>query len=55
MQRSMDNKTSQIWTEISIITEPRYEKTVFGYAKTKTQISFRYMDSTIPLLPKSEI
>ena len=48
--------------------EPRHEKTrLFAYAKTKTHISFavtaklisafvfRYIDSTIPLLSKSEI
>ena len=28
---------------------------LFAYAKTKTQISFAVTDSTIPLLPKSEI
>ena len=46
------------------LIEPRREKTVFffAYAKTKTQISeadqrlcFRYTDSTIPLVSKSEI
>ena len=43
--------------------EPRYEKTgFFAYAKTKTQnqeadqrLCFRYTDSTIPLLSKSDI
>ena len=48
--------------------EPRHQKNrIFAYAKTKTQISFRgnreadqrlcfrYLDSTIPLLPKSKI
>ena len=43
-----------------------WENRIFAYAKTKTQISFgnreadqrlcfRYTNSTIPLLPKSEI
>ena len=46
-----------------LIYEPRHEKkTSFAYAKTKTQISFagqrlcfRYIASTIPLLPKYKI
>ena len=47
------------------LIEPRYEKTgFFAFTKTKTEISFavtdqrlcfRYTDSTIPLLPKTEI
>ena len=62
---SKQNTCSNILTNIKIrIYEPRYENRLFAYAKTKTQISFavtakllsfRYMDSTIPLLPKSEI
>ena len=43
---------------------PRHENLIFAYAKTKALIScevtdqrlcFRYIDRTIPLLPKSEI
>ena len=44
---------------ISIPYEPRHEKTISAYEKTKAQIRdqrlcFRYKDSTIPLLPKPE-
>ena len=52
----------------SNVNEPRHEKTVFfAYAKTKDadqlrsncaadqRLCFRHTDSTIPLLPKSEI
>ena len=44
--------------------EPRHEYTCFSHLKTKVQISnraadqrfcFRYTDSTIPILPESEI
>ena len=47
---------------IGMLYEPRCEKTgFFAYVKTKTHqeadqcLCFRYTDSTIPLLPKSEI
>ena len=47
---------------VLVLLEPRYERTgFFAYAKTKSyreadqRFCFRYMDSTIPLLPKSEI
>ena len=45
-----------------ILYEPRCERAGFLHAKTKTQIieadrciCFRYIDSTIPLLPEPEI
>ena len=52
---------------MKIIYEPRYEKTVFCICENKDadqlrsncaadqRLCFRYMDSTIPLLSKSEI
>ena len=51
----------------STIIEPRYEKTGFcicenkvadqlrGYREADQRLCFRYIDSTIPLLPKYEI
>ena len=55
--------TSKYYGDVIV---PRHEK-IFAYAKTKAQISFavnaaeadqrlcfRYTDSTVPLLPKSE-
>ena len=52
---------------ISKLYEPRYEKTAFcicenrdadqlrGNREADQRLCFRYTDSTIPLLPKSEI